>query len=242
MLNRIKIILGLDNLSLKQILLKVCLYLFGTIFSTAGMTLAVLNDLGASPMTTCFAAVAERMGWRLGSMFTLFNSSFLFIGLLFASRYMGITSLLMLFIQGPMLNFWHRIFSSQDSWFSGFTPKFCVAIVGFLVTEVGLSVGMSARLGTPGFESCLFSSADKLIIEYKYLKIVSEALFLAIGIVLGGAFGIMTFVETFLAAPINSEIVIRLNNTLLKRLGIDDERNELYRNNRKYRAGVKDSR
>ena len=90
--------------------------------------------------------------------------------------------------------------------------------------------------GHAGCEACLFTLADRIKVEYKYLKMTSEILFFSAALFLNGVFGIMTLVEVLFYGHGISFFMIRLNKGPWKKLGIADERNELSRNRRRKAA------
>jgi hypothetical protein len=147
---------------------------------------------------------------------------------------MGIASILMILVQGWFLDNWILMFSSNPELFTGFWMKFLMATISFLLVCAGAGLSTSMCLGIAGFEACLFTLADKIKIEYKYLKMTSEFFFFTLAMLLDGVYGIMTIVEVLLYGLGMSFFVIQYNRTFLKRLGMSDERNELGRNNRKY--------
>lgn len=213
---------------------KILLYFIGTFISTCGLAILTTNALGSNAMNTLFAAVAVQTSLSVGTIYTIFNSSFLLVGFILARRYMGIASFLMILSQGGLIDFWMAFFEKHPGWFIGFWPKAAMAALGLLMSCFGGGISAATRLGTPGFESCLYTLADRIKIEYKYLKIISETFYLAAAWMLNGVFGIMTFVDVVSFGPLLSFFIINLDKTLFKWLKIPDERNELYRNSRRW--------
>ena len=110
-----------------------------------------------------------------------------------------------------------------------------MSLIGLICSCAGGGLSTSMRLGTAGFEACLFTLADKITVEYKYLKMISEGFYFAAAMFLGGVYGIMTIAEIALYGPVLSFFIILYNKTLLKWLNIQDIRNELYRNSRRWK-------
>lgn len=220
--------LGLD----RKMPLRMLIYFVGTVINCLGTALLTLNCLGSDAMNTLFVAIAEKAGILSGDVYTIFNTSMLIAGFLFAKRYMGIGSLLMILFQGYFINLWQRLFIEAPWLFSELHWKVVIAVLSYLFRTFGCALSTAVCLGTAGFEACLFALADKIKIEYKYLKLTSEILFFGAALFLDGVYGIMTLVSVFLYGHGLSFFMEGLNHTVFKRWGIADERNELARNRR----------
>lgn len=223
----------------KKLPLKVLIYFIGTAISCCGTALFTLNALGSDAMNTLFMAIASKVGLMTGDIYTIFNTTMLLAGFLLAKRYMGIGSILMILIQGFFINTWLRFFSTMPWLFEQVEWKAVMAVLSYLCKCLGIALNTSMCLGTAGFEACLFTLADKIKVEYKYLKMASEVIFFTAALFLDGIYGIMTVVEVFFFGHGMSFFMVRLNRTLWKKMGIADERNNLSRNRRSLMAGTK---
>ncbi|MBG0785098.1 MAG: hypothetical protein H0S79_08330 [Anaerolineaceae bacterium] len=220
--------------SVKKIIIKVVIYVIGMLVSTLGLAMMTANAMGSNAMNTLFTAVAVKLGLMPGVIYTIFNGTFLIVGFLFARRYMGIASVIMILIQGWFIDMWLVRLSAHPALFTGLAMRLVIGVVSFLLSCIGIAFSNSVCLGVAGFEGCLFALADKIKFEYKYLKIISEILYFISALFVNGVFGVMTLVNVFLFGPVMSAITIWFNRTVLTRLGLADERNELSRNRRKF--------
>lgn len=226
-----------NKYSFYKLPLKMAIYFLGMIISCAGTAMITLNGLGSNAMNTLFSAIAVKLNVQLGNIYTAFNGTMLLVGFLFARRYMGIGSFLMLVVQGLFLNFWMGFFASNAPWlFRGWVKCF-TAVLGLVVNCLGLSLSFSMQLGTAGYEASLYTLADTIKIEYKYIKATSEVVFFLIAFFLNGVFGPLTIIE-WVAPFISSFFSEKFNKTLWTKLGIDDERNNLSRNRRRRKTEV----
>ena len=216
----------------QKLLLRMGIYFLGTVITCLGTALLTLNGLGSDAMNTLFVAVADACKIPSGNMYTIFNSSMLLLGFLFAKRYMGIGSILMMLFQVFFINHWQRLLLGAPWLFTEAYWKIAVAVLSYFCRCFGGALSTSVCLGTAGFEACLFALADRIKVEYKYLKFFSEALFFGSALFLHSVYGIMTVVSVVFYGYGLSFFMIGLNRTVWKRLGIADERNELSRNRR----------
>lgn len=213
--------------------LKILIYFLGMVLTCLGTAVFNLNALGSDAMNTLFTAIAARLGILPGGVYTVFNTVMLTAGFLFARRYMGVGSVLMILVQGFFMNGWMRLLLAAPGWvFTAPASKACMAALGYFCRALGGALSTSMCLGTAGFEACLFTLADRIHIEYKYLKMASELVYFAAALLLGGVYGIMTLVEVLFYGHGISFFMIRLDATLWQRWGIADERNRLDRNRR----------
>lgn len=217
----------------RKLPIKMAIYFAGMVIGCCGTALLTLNELGSDAMNTLFSAIAINFGILPGNIYTIFNTSMLLAGFLFARRYMGIGSFLMILVQGFFINFWMLLFARTPWLFEGLAWKAVAAACSHFCRIFGGALTTSVCLGTAGFEACLFSLADRIKIEYKYLKMTSEAVFFVLALFMNGVYGIMTIVEVLLYGCGISFFMVRLNRGPWKTLGFADERNELSRNKRR---------
>ena len=223
----------------RKLPIKIAIYFVGSFISTSGIALVTLNALGSNAMNTLFIAISQVLQVPAGNVYTTFNGTMMFVGFLIARRYMGIGSFLMVLVQGGFINFWMTFYQTVIPWLFEGPAKIGAALLSVLCSCFGGALSTSMQLGTAGFEACLFTLADRIKIEYKYLKATSEMIYFIAAYFLQGVFGIMTAVE--LCSPfISSFFMEKLNKTLWTRWGISDERNNLSRNRRwrRKRTGV----
>ena len=184
-------------------------------------------------MNTLFTAIATKIGMLPGNIYIIFNTSMLLLGFLFAKRYMGIGSILTIFVQGYVMNLCMVLFARMPWMFEGALCKTVSAALGYLLRVYGNALSTCVFLGTAGFEACLFQLADTIHIEYKYLKLSSEIIYFVAAMFLGGVYGIMTVIVVLFYGHGVSFFMAHFNRTFLKRWGLEDERNDLARNNRR---------
>lgn len=221
-----------DNSNAKRIAIKIPFYFLGLVISTCGTAIITTNALGSNAMNTLFTAVAVKLNMPPGNIYTIFNSTFLIVGFILARRYMGIASVLMILLQGWLINSWMLFFQNRPYLFIGIPMKGLMMLASYIFGCAGIGLSTSMCLGTAGFEACLFRLADRIKVEYKYLKMISEVLFFAAALFLNGVYGIMTIIEVLFFGHGVSYFIMLYNRTFLKKLGIADERNELSRNRR----------
>ena len=217
----------------KKLLLRMGIYFLGTAISALGTALMTLNGLGSDAMNTLFDAIAVKLRTQSGNIYTVFNTSMLILGFLCAKRYMGIGSVLMILFQGFFINNCQRLLLGMPWLFTQTSWKIIAAVLSYFCRCFGCALSTSVCLGTAGFEAWLFALADKIKIEYKYLKLISEVVFFGSALALNGVFGVMTIVSVFFFGHGLSFFMIGLNRTIWTHLDIQDERNELSRNRRK---------
>ena len=228
-----KILLDFLNIKWdKKLPVRVLIYFIGTAISCCGTAIFTLNCLGSDAMNTLFMAIAGKLNVLTGDIYTVFNSIMLIAGFLFAKRYVGIGSIIQILIQGLFINTWIRIFNCTTFLFESFQWKAIMAAVCYVCKCLGIALNTSVCLGTAGFEACLFELADRIQIEYKYLKMASEVIFFGAALFLDGVYGVMTIVEVLFFGHGMSFFMVTLNKTLWPKIGIADERNDLVRNKR----------
>ena len=212
--------------------LKAGIYFFGMAINCCGTAIFTLNGLGSDAMNTLFTAIAAKLDILPGNVYTVFNATMLLVGFLFARRYMGVGSFLMILVQGVFIDGWMRLFMQVPWLFEEWGWKIVMAAMGYLCRSFGGALSNAMCLGIAGFEACLFTLADRIWIEYKYLKMFSEIFYFVAALFLNGVYGVMTIVEVLFYGHGISFFMVRMNRTVLKKWGLDDERNNLARNRR----------
>ena len=130
----------------QKLLLQMGIYFLGTGITCLGTALLTLNGLGSDAMNTLFVAVADACKIPSGNVYTIFNSSMLLLGFLFAKRYMGIGSILMILFQGFFINHWQRLLLGAPWLFTKAYWKIAVAVLSYFCRCFG---GASSNPAVP---------------------------------------------------------------------------------------------
>lgn len=195
--------------TMKETLLRVLILLAGLTIAHLGVTLFLLADLGADPFNVLvqgiFRTAREAVGWEaLTHGYTHIAICFLIIVvLLFVDRsYIKIGTLLCMVCGGPIIDFFTYFLgflfaAERPLWF-----KLPILAAGCVILAFGMTIVIKSDAGTGPNDLVALVISDKSSFKFSIVRVIVDVCFVAVGFLLGGAFGIGTLVCACLVGPV----------------------------------------
>lgn len=210
------------------ILKKSILCYCGMVVTAFGAIFLLRSGFGMDPMAVMEVGLANTFHITFGDAIIIVSTSLLVLALLFARRNIGIGTVFFVAFGGITVNYVEGLLSgilpkngSYELWFQAVLFVFAILFVC-----MGLAMIVACRFGYNAGDALLFKIADKTHIQYRWLKIANDFLYVLAGYLLGGTVGLGTIFGAFVFGPLIVEIVKVYNKTILKWTGLQDERNE----------------
>lgn len=211
--------------------IRLVLYFSGLFVIAVGINLAIISDLGVSPVSAFTVPLSQITGIRLGLVTDVVYIGFVLIEICLLGKRFRIKNLL----QVPFSSVFGFFIDYTGMVLSGFIhpetyfAKLALTFAGVLVCAVGAAVYilMDVVLNPP--EGLLLAICERFRLPFGRVKIVSDCTFVAIGIVISLVFaGQVTAIRegTVIAALLTGSaisIVTRAAGPALKRLAFASE-------------------
>lgn len=223
------------------ILKKSLLCYIGMVITAFGVVFYLRAGLGVDPLSVWANGLSKVFGTTFGTAVFYNGLVILTLAILFARKNIWIGTVFNVLLGGPTINMVESALMSVLPQGGDYSLPIRILLLagGIIVLCSGLSFVVSARFGFNANDALLFKIADKTRIQYRWIKVTTDWMFVVGGFFLGGSVGVGTVLGAFLFGPLITEIVKIYNKTFLKALGLWDERNEFRRPPQKEAADTK---
>jgi len=172
-----------------------------------------LAAFGVDPFQTTMAGIDQLFSLDFGTLYVIVNAILLVFSLVFDRHYIGLATLLNLFLTGYITDF---TYGGLLSLFpeAGMIVRVISFIFGFVVLCFASSVYMTADLGVSTYDAVALIMTHKWKLgKFKYIRIATDVVCVIVGVVLfllgGGAWkdvptiaGIGTILTAFFMGPL----------------------------------------
>lgn len=162
----------------------------GSFIVSAGIVILLHANAGADPLGVLILGIINQFGDFAGrNTFGILSMSlglmFITIAFFIDRTKVGIGSLINSLSIGSFINF---LYALNFDLLIPNIPLFSF-IIGPVVMGIGLAVYLSAGLGAGSAEAIMVILDDRLFIDLKFIRILQDASFVLIGLLLGATFG-----------------------------------------------------
>jgi hypothetical protein len=192
---------------LREMLFRLIFLCIGLIIAHFGVTLFILADMGADPFNVLIQGLRlliEKAGLSLTHGTVHMAVCFLIIiVLLFVDRsYVRPGTIVCMFCGGPIIDFFTWILQPVGIGQAPIWVKIMVLAAGCAILAFGMTIVIRSEAGTGPNDLVAVVLSDKTKIRFWIVRIVVDVLFVTIGALLGGTFGVGTVICAFLVGPV----------------------------------------
>lgn len=195
--------------TLKETLLRIGILFLGLTIAHLGVTLFLLADLGADPFNVLiqglFRTSSDILGWSAqthGNTHVVICFLIILVLLIVDRSYIKIGTILCMIFGGPIIDVFTAILSGPFAGVESMAVKIIVNGVGCVILAFGMTIVINSDAGTGPNDLVAIVVADKLKKNFGLTRIFFDVLFVGVGFLLGGAFGIGTLICAFLVGPV----------------------------------------
>ena len=210
----------MGNRSLKEWIVRALILLVGLTIAHLGVTLFLLSDLGADPFNVFVQGVFGKLSGLSAGVFThgrvhMIISLLIIVVLLFLDRsYVKIGTVICMVCGGPIIDFF--------TWVLGYIlpetlplwGRFLMLVLGCVVLAYGMTIVIKSDAGTGPNDLVAVVLSDKTGKKFSVVRLLVDAAFALIGLVLGGTLGVGTIVCIALVGPV-AGIFLPMNERLV---------------------------
>ncbi|MBQ6492779.1 MAG: hypothetical protein IJI92_02815 [Erysipelotrichaceae bacterium] len=194
---------GAKKINFKALSIRTLLSLFATTISSLGIGCYYGCGLGTDPISVFVDGLHNITGMSYGTISTICNVIQTALIFIFIRKYLGIGTLIGMFIGGPLIDISEaliRVNFPLES--TGLPVRIIILLVGLLTTGIGYGLGIASKMGIGCFQFIPLFLSEKTPLDLKYTQMISDGAFFIIGVILGGVIGIGTIVGVFLTGYI----------------------------------------
>lgn len=190
-----------------EMILRLVLLLIGLSIAHLGVTLFLLVDLGADPFNVLIQGIhllgtGVGIGLSHGTVHMCICFLIILVLLLTDKSYVKIGTVVCMFCGGPIIDFFTWLLRGFDIEQLPLAGKLVILVLGCGILAFGMTIVICSEAGTGPNDLVSVVISEKSKIRFGIVRIVTDVLFVVIGFLLGGTFGIGTVVCAFLVGPV----------------------------------------
>lgn len=174
---------------------KLLFYLMGIVIACMGVTFLLKSNAGAGPQDVVILVLAEKTGLTFGTWVIISQAVFLLIHSFLLKKRPQFESIITMIIWGVIVDFWMEVIFKDLSLLLH-TPllEWICFLTGVLLIGIGVGVYLTAKLPAMPYDGLMVGLCEKFRINLMMSRTVLEAIFIIIGLMIGGKIGVGTIV------------------------------------------------
>lgn len=195
--------------SKKEILIRIVILLVGLTIAHLGVTLFILTNLGADPFNVLvqgvYVTLSEATGWAFLTHGRVHMAiSFLIIAILLVvdRSYIKIGTFLCMICGGPIIDGFTVLLANLQIESFSLWGKIIVLALGCAILAYGMTIVIQSDAGTGPNDLVALVISEKSHQKFSIIRILTDAVFVLVGFLLGGKFGVGTIICVFMVGPV----------------------------------------
>ncbi|MCC8167693.1 MAG: DUF6198 family protein [Planctomycetes bacterium] len=188
--------------SRKEWLVRLALMLTGLGFAQIGTTLVILIAIGSDPYTVFVQGLATVFGFTIGVTHLAFTSLLFIFFAVFARSYILPGTFVGTFFAGPIIDLYTWLIGDIVTADLALAVRLALSVTSCVIVGIGLALIIRSDGGMGANDLLSVYTADKLRVQYRWVKVSYDSLFVITGFLLGGVVGVGTVLSVFLVGPV----------------------------------------
>ena len=194
--------------SLREWTVRLVLLLLGLAIAHLGVTLFLQSNLGSDPFTVLVQGISVQVGLSVGTVHVITTCGLMVVMLLTTRGYVLPGTVVCTFCGGPIIDAFTWLLGG---WINGQMPmvwRIVCSILGCVILAAGMSLVIRSDAGTGPNDLVAVILTDKLKkFQFRWVRMVCDAVFMVVGLILGGTVGIGTVFAVFLVGPVAQQVM-----------------------------------
>ncbi len=209
---------------LKELFFRVIILLVGLTIAHLGVTLFLLADLGADPFNVLiqglFKTISSAVSIPLlthGRTHMAVCFIIILVLLVVDKSYVRIGTILCMFCGGPIIDVFNWLLGPLFEGGVSLPVRIIVNCLGCVILAYGMTIVIKSEAGTGPNDLVAVVISDKLRKKFGIIRVIVDACFAVVGLVLGGTIGIGTVICAFVVGPV-AGIFMPVNEKMIKKI------------------------
>lgn len=210
--------------SIKETLARVVILFIGLAIAHLGVTFFLLANLGADPFNVLVQGVFRTLSALTASPLLTHGRThiaicflIILVLLIIDRSYIKIGTLLCMICGGPIIDVFTSLLGGFHFENSPLPQKVILLTLGCCILAYGMTIVIQSDAGTGPNDLVAVVISDKTHKKFNIVRVCTDVLFVLIGFLLGGSFGIGTIICAFVVGPI-AGFFLPINKKLIDKL------------------------
>jgi len=177
---------------MKNHVLNICGLFIGFMLMSLGVVLIVRAEIGIMPWDVFHQGISLLTGITMGQASIVVGYSILIIGCFF-KMYPGPGTFANIMSMGIGIDFFMNRIPVTNS----LVQSIIMCVFGAIIASLGTAVYLKPKYGAGARDGLIMGMVSKFGIKQGYVRVILEGSVLLIGVLMGGNFGIGTFISLF---------------------------------------------
>ena len=210
-----------DRNRLKETILRLIILSAGLTVAHLGVTLFLMSDMGADPFNVLIQGIKlllQKAGPSLSHGTVHAGICFLIILILLIvdRRYVRAGTVVCMFCGGPIIDLFSWLLNRAGIAHAAFPVKILILAAGCVILAFGMTIVIRSEAGTGPNDLVAVVISEKSGFRFGTVRICTDVLFVLVGFLLGGKFGVGTVICAFLVGPA-AEFFMPVSSALVRR-------------------------
>ena len=195
------------KINVRETLFRLLILFIGLIIAHLGVTLFLLADLGADPFNVLIQGLRHLvmktgLSPTHGTVHMCVCFLIVIVLIIVDRKYVKLGTLVCMFCGGPIIDFFTFVLQGLGISQAGIVVKILVLVLGCGILASGMSLVIRSDAGTGPNDLVAVVISEKSNWRFGIVRIATDVLFVLIGFLLGGKFGVGTVICAFLVGPV----------------------------------------
>lgn len=196
-----------SNRSVREWIVRLLILIVGLFIAHLGVSLFLLSNTGSNPFTILVQGIALSVGLSIGTIQVIILIAMMIVMHFFTKGYVKIGTVICAFIGGWQIDFYMWLLKDVITAESSWGVKVASMVAGCVILSLGMAMVIMSDAGTGPNDLFAIILSDKVnskkeVIQFRWVRVMTDAVFTVAGFLLGGVVGPGTIVSIFLTGPV----------------------------------------
>jgi len=196
---------------------RLVMMIIGNVVLGFGISIFKFAGMGNDPYSAHVFAVSDYFGFYFPVYQICFNAAcFILFELTLGRKYIGLGTLVNMFLLGYIVDFFHGILTGMFSEPVTFIQQLPVMIIGVVITCLGIALYQAPNVGVSPYDSISIIMSERIKkLPYFWARMITDSLCALVCFLCGGLLGLGTIVCAFGLGPIVQFFTVKVAEPLL---------------------------
>lgn len=195
---------------------RIIMAFFGVLL--CGLCVGMLQkaNLGVDPFTCFVTGIANIFDSTYSTFYLLLTGILLFLVLILRRHYIGIATIINLFLTGIAADIMHSILDTTFP-HPSLTLRYGLMIIAIVLTCLAAALYFTANLGVSAYDAVALIAAYKYrLLPFKYCRIITDSICVLIGFLFNVTLGVGTVITALFMGPLTQWFKSHVAEPILK--------------------------
>ena len=177
---------------------KIIIIVIGSVIAAYGITLALYAGFGGATLAVLWQGISKTFHISIGMASFIVALIMLVFAFFYDRSQIQIGTILYQIVYSACVD----LFANVHMYSAHLWVNALIMLLGVLIFAIGTGIYAAASLGRGSYEALTFSLAEKNRWQVKVVRMILDIVMVAIGVILGGKFGVCTIVTILISGPV----------------------------------------